>query len=814
MENFLGALIRDFRVAARALWKEPRFSIIAVIAFSLGIGSVTVIFSTIESILLKPFPYKNADRLTTIYEHFASGAVDRRLFSAEEFVDFKEQNHSFEDVIGVSPMDVLFRNSEGTQQVLGSWVTSNTFEFLGLKPLLGRPIMPSDGEAEAAPVFAMSYKLWIDKFDKDPNIVGRSFDLNGKSTLLVAIMPPRFRLYDLEIWIPLKVSRDTDVVGAYNRSAHFRALGRLKSGLALSSVAADLNVILQGYKARHPADYPEPVTIIARTLADTVVGDFKRTLFVLMAAVSMLLLIACGNVAHLLLARATARDKEMALRQSLGASQMRIVGQLLMESLSLALTGCFVGCFLAWIGLKAIQIIIPPDTIPSEVVIALNPYALLMALAATCVATLLCGFVPAIRANETQLSARLASSAKGVSIGFRHGNFRAGLIIAEVGLSIVLLIGSGLMIKSVFALKHLNPGFDPTKVLMIQLPLPAKYDSVDHKRLFFERVFEHVQAIPGVISVANTFSVPPCCAAPSLLAIAGKPHSEPIYIKYEPCSASYFKTLGIELEVGRLFSEDEVASGRQLAVVNRAFVLTYFSSQLPIGEKIKFSSFDTVPDYPHNAYFDIIGVVADVKNEGLQEPATPEAYIPYTSFGPTHRTLLIKTAVEPLTLLPAVRKEIWAAEPGAALTDTMTLENYLAENFYVQPQFSLITISAFAALGLTLALIGVFGIMAYSVMLQMPEIGIRIALGARRGTILGMIMSKGLRLICVGIIFGTLVSIGLMRFVSSQFWGVSSGDPWTFAMVAALMLVTGTVACLQPAWKATQVDPLTVIRSE
>ena len=813
MENFL----RDIRFALRSLRKDRRFTVTAVIALVLGIGATTVIFSVIDSVLLRPFPYKDADRLTTVYEHFVSGALDKPWLAPEEVVDFKEQNHSFEDLIAYSQLEIFYKGGEGTQWTVGARVTPNTFEFLGVKPLLGRQIGLADGAPTAPPVFVMSYRMWEKEFGQDPKIVGTIFTLNGEPRTLVAIMPRRFTFFDVDIWVPLSLSRNTALIGANNIPASFGVLGRLKHGVNLRAAAADLDGIAQRFvKRRLGRNNPEPFTILTKALTDDAVGSFRGIVFALTAAVTMLLLIACCNVANLLLARATVREREIALRAALGAGRGRLIRELLLESFLLAMGGCIVGSALAWFGLKEVIAIIPAGMIPSEAVIALNRVTLLFALGVTILTTLLCGLAPAFHAVSSDLHSRLMGSGKGVNAGFRHGRFRASLVIAEVAFSIVLLTGAGLLIRSLIALGHVELGFNPIKVLDLRVAsLPGRYDTAEQKKVLFQKIISSVSSIPGVITTGVH-----CCATPPLakpfsrLDVPGKSYPEASYVQFELCSEGYFQTLNIPLMRGRLLSESDIDSARLVAVINQATARSYFRGEDPIGQRMRFGSFDPVPDYPHNAYFEIIGIVGDVKNSGLRDPVKPEAYIPYSTVAAGTRSLLVKAAVDPLSLLPMIRREILAIDPNVALTFVDTLENRLKENSYAQPRFEVFTLGTFAGIGLLLVLIGVFSVMAYTVSLRRQEIGIRIALGAHHSDILQMVLTKALGLMAAGIVIGILASLGLTRFLSSQIWGVSTTDPLTFGAVAAVILAVGLAASFLPARSAARVDPLVTLRCE
>jgi len=804
---------QDVRYALRGFRRDRGFTLLAVLALALGIGATTVIFSVIENVLIEPFPYRDPDRLAVLYVHDTTRPADYNnpTFRLPEFLEIRDQNHIFEDVMGNSGLDILYSSGDGTLQFQGEWVTPNTFEFLGMQPLLGRMIVRADGNAGAAPVFAMSHRLWKKQFNSDPGLVGKTFVLNGEPRTLVAVMPPRFLLGNDDIWMPNSMSPSDSA----NRHINFWTLGRLKPGVTTQQAASDFEIIARRLAKTYADDFPKQFTVLSKTLTDDVVGQFRATMFTLLAAVTMLLLIACSNVANLLLARATAREREIAIRASMGASRGRIVRQLLVESLMLALGGCLLGCVFAYFGLKGVTAAMPDQTIPAEAVLRLNWRALLFAIGVTGLTTLLCGLAPAVHAVRSDLQTRLKDTGKGVNTDFRHGKFRSGLVICEVMLSIVLLVGAGLMMRSLFALQHVELGLNPVNILVARTPLPkGQYETAEQKKIFFRQVLQRVIALPGVLAATETSSLPPYGGPDSDITIPGKAHSQPWNTMFQLCSEGYFKTMGRHLLRGRLLTESDVDNARPIAVVNEALVKAYFGKEDPIGQKIKFNEFDEMPQSHKDWYFEIVGVVADAKNRGLQLDIEPEAYLPYSVTGAGERGILVRTGVEPMSMLTLVRREIWAVDRNVALTFTGTLEGYLQQFSYAGPTFGLILLGVFASVGLVLVAIGVFSVMAYSVSLRTHEIGIRMALGASNSTVLKMVLRKGLRLIGVGIVLGLLASIALTRLVASQFWGVSPHDPLTFVGVMLVLTVVGTVACLVPARRATRVDPLVALRYE
>jgi putative ABC transport system permease protein len=813
----MGALWRDLRYAVRMLRQRPAFAAVASLTLALGIGATTIIFSAIDGILIEPFPYRDAARLTTFYVHDVSrpNQTGRSGFTMPEFMDYREQNHAFEDLMGTSNLDVLYTNEGETQLFPGCWVTPNMFNFLGVKPLVGRQPTEDDAKPGATPVFVLSDRGWGQHFNRDPAVVGKSFLLNGVSRTLVAVMPPRYLPANCDIWMPIAFSR-TDVMDASGVRMFFNTRGRLKRGVTLEAAAADLGPIATRLSTVYTRDYPKQFSVLTRTFTDNVVGNFKGMLYALVAAVTLLLLIACSNVANLLLARATARGREIAIRAALGAGKGRIVSQLVVESFVLSIAGCALGCLLAWVGLKAVVAMIPPGAISPTSVIAFSPVALAFAVAISLVTTLLCGMAPALHAVRGELARRLVSSAKGAGAGVAHGRLRAGLVVFEVALSILLLVGAGLMMRTLFALERVDLGFNPQNVFSARLPLPSgRYDTADQKRVFFRQVLDRVAALPGVVSATTTSTLPPYGGIRGEVTIPGKTHTERWEAVFQLCSEGYFPTLGLRLLRGRSLSLDDVEGARHVAVVSELLARTFFKDEDPIGRTIKFNVLDQLPQSPHDAYFEIIGVSSDAKNQGLQDPPLPEAFVPYAITGFFNRGLLIRTAIDPNRFVSSVRRTIFAVDANVALAPpTGSLEEFLKQNSYAGPEFGLTTLGAFAAVGLVLVVIGVFSVMAYAVSLRTQEIGIRMALGAQRGDIVSMLLRSGLLLVGAGTAIGLMASAALTRLIANQIWGVSPTDPSTLFAVASLVVIVGLLACALPARTATRVDPLIVLRYE
>lgn len=814
MEN----LLQDFRCGIRTLAKNLGFTCVAVLTLALGIGASTAIFSVIDNILMEPFPYPDAQRYMSVQIHDTerNEPGGRAGFSGPEFLDYVEQNHVFDRVIANDNLDVLFRSGEGTQRFDGNYVTPGTFEFLGMPALLGRVMQPADYEPGAPPVFVLRYKTWVKSFSADPTIINKTFVLNDVARTLVGIMPPRFGWGDADLWIPKKPDRavvTTAVAGAFPQ--FWFLLGHLKPGVSMKQAEADFTVVANRLSKMYPKDYPKHFTVQLESLTNLVVGRFKATLFIVLAAVGLLLLIGCGNVANLLLARATTREKEFAIRSALGANRWRLIRQLLVESMILAMGGALVGTLLAWGGLKSLVALTPQDIIPAEAVIRLNTPVLLFTLGVAALTALLFGLVPALKAARKDLNEPLRDSGKGISGGFRHGRLRDAVVVLEVGLSLTLLVGAGLLMRSFVALRDVKLGLQPDHVLVARLPLPVdRYKTAAQVTGFYRPLLQRLKALPGVLEATETSTLPPYGGIPSDIEIPGKTHTEKWNAMFQLCSEGYFPVLKIQFADGRPFTEAEVNGARKLAIVNQTFVRKYLGNENPIGKQVRITQLEQFEDPVREPMFEIIGLVADVKNRGLQEPIEPEIWIPYTVTGSAFRGILVRTEKEPMTMMNAVQQEIWATDRNVAVTLTGTLESYISQFSFAGPRFGFFLMMIFGAIGLVLVTIGVYSVLAYTTARRTQEIGIRMALGAEGSDVLGMVIRMGLRLVGMGVGLGLIASVALGRVIETQLWGVSAYDPWTLVSVPLVLLLTGLMACWLPARRASRVDPIVALRYE
>jgi putative ABC transport system permease protein len=809
---------QDIRYALRNLRKSPGFAAVAIITLALGIGASTAIFSVIDNVLMEPFPYPDADRFMSVQIHDTekNEPGGRGGYSGPEFLDYVEQNHVFDRVIANDNLDVLYRSGEGTQRFDGNYVTPGTFEFLGMPALLGRVMQPSDYEPGAPPVFVLRYKTWVKSFGADPTIINKTFILNSEARTLIGIMPPRFGWGDAEMWIPKKPERavaTTSVAGAFPQ--YWFLLGHLKPGVTIKEAEADFTVVANHLSKVYPKDYPKHFSVHIESLTNLVVGQFKATLFIVLSAVGLLLLIGCGNVANLLLARATTREKEFAIRTALGANRWRIIRQLLVESMILALGGAAVGALLAWGGLKSLVALMPQNIIPAEAVIRLNTPVLLFTLGVAVLTALVFGLVPTLKAARKDVNEPLRDSGKGISGGFRHGRLRDAVVVLEVGLSLTLLVAAGLLMRSFVALRDVKLGLQPDHILVARLPLPVdRYKTAAQVTGFYRPLLQRVKTLPGVVEATETSTLPPYGGIRSDIEIPGKTHAEKWEAMFQLCSEGYFPVLKIQFVDGRPFTEAEVYGARKLVIVNQTFVKKYLGNENPIGKQVRITQLEQFEDAVKEPVFEIIGLVADVKNRGLQEPIEPEIWVPYTVTGSAFRGILVRTEKEPLTMLNAVEQQIWATDPNVAVTLTGTLEGYISQFSYAGPRFGFFLMMIFGALGLVLVTIGVYSVLAYTTIRRTQEIGIRMALGAESRDVQAMVIRMGLRLVGTGVILGLIASVALGKVIATQLWGVSAYDPWTLVSVPLVLLLTGLVACWLPARRASHVDPLVALRYE
>jgi putative ABC transport system permease protein len=828
----LDSLFRDFQYAFRSLRKDHRFVGTAVLALALGIGAATVAFSAFYNLLFNAFAARDAGRLVvlSVQSAEASGHPEFDLEpmggSLAEIEAIRNGTDVFEDIVGLAPGNELLKDGKENHQVHVAHVTGNAFEFYGVPPMLGRGIVVADAKPGAAPVFVMNYRTWVAEFATDSRVVGKGFLLNGEPRTLVGVMPERFQAFGAsqQLWVPITDARSgkEPYIGMI--------MARLKPSVKVDAASAQLDVIAKRLAKNKPEEFPKHFTARVQTATDFLMGpwgigsaggpetehfDIKHMLYNLLAGVMMLVLIACSGVANLLLARGAAREKEIAVRAALGASRGRLVRQLLVESAVLAMMACMLGCALAYFGTKIVTAAVPHkgQGVGGEAVIGLDPTVLFFTLGITALTTVLCGLIPALRAVARDLQPMLAGSGKGTGGRFVHGRLRAGLVVAEVALSIVLLTGAGLMIRSFYELTHIDLGFSAKNLFFL---VPGLSHGAGYAASFQEtnwrKVAERLKSMPGVTEVAVNNSLPGYNAGKRYEAtVPGSTHSE--RAGFDGCSENLLRTLEMQIASGRWLSESEVNAAQPVAVINQTMAVHFFGGENPLGRQILAKGFDETVEPGKDAYFQVIGVVRDVKDFGPQVPVVPMAFIPYTIKG--GGLFFLKTKGDPALLMNAIRQEVWAVDRDAIFApQTGPYLDVFYGLTYSTHELGLTMFTGVAGIALLLVVIGVFSVMAYTVSLRTQEIGVRMALGAQQGEILRMVLQKGFVLLAAGIAIGLFASYGLTRFLASQIWGVSATDPWTFGAVVGLVVVTGLAACLLPARRAAGVDPLVALRYE
>lgn len=840
MEKLLGWVWQDLRFALHSLNKNGRFTLLAVLALALGIGSVTVIFSAVYGVLIDTFPYAHFDRMVSFsMDGPGQQGFGREVLTIPEFLDFRDQNNVFQDMEGGTSAALHYIHGNQTTQWTVTRETANGYQFLGVQPLLGRLITPDDTKPGAPPVFMMTYEVWKDQFNRDPNVLGKTFDLDGVLYTLIGIMPPRFRAGWTDIFTAFPMDRSRIANDPTLKNAYVWPLGYLKPGVTVPQAAADLDVVAHHLAKVYPQDFPKQFHVSARSFQARVIPMFTGILYPLLGAVLLLFLIACTNVANLLLSRATARNREIAIRASLGATRWRLIRQLLVESFVLAVIGCAAGCLFAYLGIKELVPLIPYDNFPQESVIALNWIVLLAAMGLAVVATVICGLVPAIHAVGGPLQPRLTASGSGASAGRKQGKLRAALVIAEVALSIVLLTGAGLLLRTFFGMTHVNLGYNPKSILALQIQFPpGSYDTATQNKLFFDELIGKVRSLPGVLDATQVL-IPDPSGFETPMTMPDALHSQTPHAQINLVGKDYFDIFNYHLLQGRAFNAEDLLAQRKLLVVNEAFASKFFPKSDSLGHKIDFPEYDQIqlqmqqqaqsqsrnteskhsteaaPKAPAKTSFEIVGVVSNVKSSGMERQAEPEAFLPCSVARQFATAIVVSTTGSADRFSGAVAQQIWSINRDITLSDDRgSIASRLQKYDYAQPEFEFVMLSTFASVGLLLVIIGVYSVMAYNVSLQTREIGIRMSLGAQSADVLRAVLRRGAVLIGAGLAVGLFLAWAVMRLIRNQLWNVKPTDPWTFGAVILIVLLVGFAACAGPARRATQVDPLVALREE
>jgi len=817
MEWFKSA-VQDGRFAVRILTRNRGFTLVVLATIALGIGANTAIFSVVNAVLLRPFPFEDPERLVTVWESNPDDGLTYMTAAPPNFADWREQSDSFEELAAFRSRTFFFDQGEGPARIQGSSVTTGLFEALRVTPQIGRTITPEEDVEGADPVVILSYGFWSGRLGADPATIGSDILLNDTSHRVIGIMSPGFEFPPpislegpaperSELWVPLAIN---EVEGS-RQSHNLQVIGRMREGVTLEQARSELSVLAGRLQQQYPESNTGWTTVI-EPLDEQVFGDLKTPLLLLLAAVGFVLLIACVNVANLLLARGAGRQRELATRASLGAGRSRLTRQLLAESLFLALMGGVLGLALAFIAVELL-IVIAPQTIPRlhETSVDLNVAAFTLII--SLVTGVLFGLVPALQGRKVNLSEQMREGGSRSGVAGRTSRFRSGLIVVEIALSLVLLFGAGLMLKSFRHLQGVDKGFEADNALTLRITMPAVRYAEDPALIAaYQEIEEQVSTLPGVVSAGFVYDIPLSADRQGTrLTFAGAPPpqspSDYVLTNFTINTPGYFDAMGIEVRQGRDFTPGDQAESEPVAIVNRAFARSYIDSEDPLSKSFGDPGGGDTPTR-------IIGVVDDVRHGDLATEATPVVYVPYyqNAWGRS-MSLVVRTSGRPTEMLGAIRQRILAFDSAIPIYDVRTLREVVS-NSIAEPRFTAILLGLFSVMALLLSLIGIYSLVRYSVSQRVQEIGIRTALGAVSSDIVGMIVWHGMKLTLVGIILGIGAALLLARVLVNQLFEVSTGDPLTLVIVPLLLSVSALAACYLPAMRAARVDPVRALREE
>ena len=811
----MDTLLKDLKYAIRMLWKSPGFTLVAVLTLALGIGANTAMFSVVTAVLLKPLPFAQPERIVDVGQ--PNGAE-----SYPDFFDFRDQAKSFEAMAAYYSTDSTLTGNGDALHLQATVTSAGMFQALGVRPALGREFR-RDEETAGQHVAILSANLWRSRFHGDPAIVGKSFNLNGRPYTVVGVMPAGFQFpisaQGNDLWITIARDNEVDHPGdratTSFRGAHFlRVVARVKDGVTLAQANAEMSTIAHALATQYPDTNSRHTDVRVRPLLDTLIGETRRSLIILLAAVGCVLLIACANIANLLLARSTARAREMAIRAALGATRTRIVRQLVTESVLLSIAGSALGVVGAsWLVTSLVKLY--PTNLPRLNSVAVDGQVLLFTLGVAFLSAILFGLAPAIQAATPELEQTLKEGGRSGMGSAGHHRLRAMLVVAETAFGVILLVGAGLLIRSFQRLNHVDPGFNPRNTLALSFDFPsARYDN-DAEIRFADQLFDKLRALPGVAAAGGIAPLP---MSGNNARITFDIEGQHIAKSNQPVAAVFsatpgaFETMKIPLLRGRVFDERDQRTAPQVVVVSKSFVDKFFPGEDPIGKHIQPGARDTGgPGDP--PWREIIGVVGDIRASGLNQKPYPSYYIPYSQLVWGAPTILVRTQGDARAVFPEVHEIVGQMDSEIPLFDVRTMEDYIALSVG-REKFQTVLLGLFAGIALLLTAIGLYGVIAYTVVQRTQEIGIRMALGATPGSVLAMLMRFAVVLAGAGIAIGVAGSLLLTRFMSSMLFGVNARDPLTLFAVCAGLTLVALIASYIPAQRATKVDPMVALRNE
>jgi len=796
-------LWQDMRYGARMLLKKPGFTLIAVITLALGIGANTAIFSLVNAVLLRPLPFAESERLVWTWGEFSGG--NRASTSPPDFLDYRAQNRCFEELAAMLFKSFNLTGSGEPDRLVGSMVTANFFQALGVKLVHGRAFLPEEERSAPAQVAIIGQGLWQRRFGGDPQIIGKTITLDGRSHTVVGVAPDATRaLQEAEIWTPLTFDDPEMKV----RRFHFlRAVGRLKRGVTLQQAQADIDAVAAGLEKLYPESNKDWRLRLV-PMREFLVGETRRPLYVLLGAVGLVLLIACANVANLTLSQAARRQKEVALRHALGAKRTRLIRQLLTESALLSVIAGTIGLLLAWLGADLLMTL-AEDSIPRVGVIALDNRVLGFTLLVSLLTALFFGLAPALQASRPDLNETLKEGGKGGGSSSRMGRARNALIVVEVAMTLVLLVCAGLLIKSFRRLQEVEPGFDPRNLLTMRLFLPlSKYAEPQQRQAFFEQALQRIGSLPGVQAVGTSTSIPALGGGDTYFTIEGKPFPDPnrkVTALNPMVSHDYLRAMKISLIKGRHFTELETKEEKAKSVIiNEAFARAYFADDEPLGERL-------IIDMGEPWTCEIVGVARDTTQFALDVGAYPLMYLPSIRAGVA--AVVIRSIGDPLALTASVREAVREVDRDLPIANIRSMDQIMS-SMSGDARFRTLLLGVFAAVALLLAAIGIYGVIAYSVAQRTREIGIRIAIGAQNRDVFRLVVGQGMKLALIGVGVGIAGALAFTRVLSGLLFNVSATDPLTFIGVSTLLALVALLACYVPAKRAMNVDPMAALRCE
>jgi putative ABC transport system permease protein len=807
----MGTLWQDIRFGLRLMAKKPGFTFVGVVALALGIGANTAIFSVVKAVLLSPLPYQNSERLVWIWETNPVSDIKQEPASMPNFHDWRTQSQSFEEMAAFGNSAFTLTGDAEPERIPVTYITANFFPLLGVQPRMGRTFSSEEHTEGKGRVALLGHNLWQRRFGSNPKIIGQSITLNGNPYQIIGVLPAGFKnpvpaeRNAAEIWVPLALDLNPNM----RRSDFLNVVARLKPNVTLEQARAEMKTITTRLEQQYPATNTGWSTVMI-SLQERIVGDVRPAMWLLVAVVGFLLLIACANVANLLLARSAARQQEIAVRRALGAGRFRLVRQFLTESVMLAMAGGLLGSLLALWGTELL-VRLSPRNIPRLSEVQLDWQVFLFTLGISFLTGIIFGLIPALYATNPNLTESLKEGGRSSTEGLRGARLRNILVVAEIAIALVMLIGAGLMIKSFIRLQGVDPGFKPDRILAVDVSLPAaKYKEAAQQLAFWEQLQGRVSQLPGVERVAAVTALPFTGGSVFAFSIEGRPAAPPGQepdAEYRVVTPSYFETMGMTLVRGSAFTEQHTANSPAVTIISETLARKHFQGEDPIGKRINTGNPETAP------WRTVIGVIRDIRQKALDEEPYPQMYVPYMQAPARTMALVVRASSDPQSLVPAIRNELSAMDKDQPLYNVRTMAQLMSESIARQ-RFSMLLIAVFAAVGLVLASVGIYGVMSYTVTQRTHEIGVRMALGASHRDVLRMVVRQGMILALVGTGLGLIASFLLTRLISSLLFSVSATDPLTYVLISLLLVSIALLACLIPARRATRVDPMVALRYE